>query len=216
MIQTIIFDLSEVLIAGLVGIERPISAILRIPETEVFARLGGPSLHQLFCGRLVEDGYLAWLVEHNRWAIPTDDLKRILRTNFRRTVAGMPRLLGQLAPRYELALLSDHAREWIAYIESVHRFLGRFHARFYSYQLGQTKQEPSTFRMVLERLKREASQCLFIDDSEANVQVARSVGISAMRFTTPQSLMVGLDALGVNAVHAPTRLWTAADPAVGI
>ena len=191
------------LIAGLVGIERPISAILRIPETEVFARLGGPPLHQLFCGRLVEDGYLAWLVEHNRWAIRPEQIKRILRQNFRRTVAGMPEFLGHLAPRYELALLSDHAREWIAYIESVHRFLGQFQARFYSYQLGQTKQEPSTFQKVLARLKREPSQCLFVDDMEANVRVARSVGIPAIRFTTRQNLALELEALGVERPTSP-------------
>jgi len=197
MIQTIIFDLSEVLIAGLLGIEKPLAAILRIPEERAFAMLGGPPLQQLFCGKLSENGYLAWLIEHNRWAIRPEQIKGILRANFRRTVAGMPEFLDRLTPRYELALLSDHGREWIAYIESVHRFLGQFHARFYSYQLGQTKQEPSTFQMVLGRLKREASQCLFIDDSEANVRVARSVGIPAIRFTTAQALALELPAIGV-------------------
>ena len=47
MIQCIIFDLSEVLIAGLVGIEKELSQELPIPEHEILPRFGGDMFHEI-------------------------------------------------------------------------------------------------------------------------------------------------------------------------
>ena len=58
MIQTIIFDLSEVLVVGLLGIERPLAVQLRVPELQVLRAFGGSRLERLFCGEITEDEYL--------------------------------------------------------------------------------------------------------------------------------------------------------------
>ncbi len=67
----------------------------------------------------------------------------------------MESLLGRLAIDHELVLLSDHAAEWIAYIRTIHPFLRLFKAQFFSFELKQTKREPSTFHTVLEAIHRE-------------------------------------------------------------
>lgn len=180
---TLIFDLSEVLIAGLLGIEKPLSLALDISEQQVLSELNCSPLDQLFCGDLSEDDYLALLVKQTGWVVSVEFIKRILRENFQQVIHGMPPLLEKLSSKYELILLSDHAREWIAYIESVHSFLQYFKHRFYSFQLNQTKRQSSTFLMVLDRIHREPYQCLFIDDSETNVRAAREKGIPSLRFS---------------------------------
>jgi len=197
VIRTIIFDLSEVLIAGLVGIEKPLSRQLLVPEDKVLAAFGGPLLEDLCCGRISEDFYLARIVERQRWAVSTDRLKQVIRQNLHRRVPGMDGMFACLATRYELILLSDHAAEWVKYIRSVHSFLELFEAQFFSFDTQQTKGEPSTFRIVLEAIGREPQECLFIDDNPTNVRAATAVGIASIRFASAQQLIADLAGFGI-------------------
>jgi len=102
-------------------------------------------------------------------------------------------ILTELASRYELVLLSDHAREWIAYIEPVHPFLKIFKHTFYSYNLGRLKKDPETFSEVLDAMSFPSRSCLFIDDNPVNVAVARSVGILSIRFVNAEQLTTELE-----------------------
>jgi HAD superfamily hydrolase (TIGR01509 family) len=197
MIQTIIFDLSEVLIAGLIGIEQPIAARLRIAEAQIISAFGGSLLCDLCCGKISEEHYLGQIIADQQWDISADELKQIIRANFHRPVRDMDALVARLATRYELVLLSDHAAEWIAYIRSIHSVLDYFPRQFFSYELTQTKREPAMFQIVLDAIQRNPSQCLFIDDTEANVATARALGIDGIVFTSVEQLRKTLIAQGV-------------------
>ena len=181
-IQTVIFDLSEVLIAGLLGIEVPLAQRLRVPTSTILPAFGGDLLEELCCARLTEDEYLERILARQGWGVSPEYLKTVIRRNFHRQVPGMQAVLDRLKPRYELVLLSDHALEWMVYIRMTHSFLAKFGALFFSYELGQTKSNPTTFAQVLDQLGLEAKQCLFVDDSERNVAVARSAGLPSIRF----------------------------------
>jgi len=181
-IHTIIFDLSEVLIAGLFGIEVSLAQWLGIPSNTVLPAFDGDLLEELCCARLTEDEYLERIISRQAWRISPEDLKPIIRSNFHRHVPGMQAILDRLKPRYDLVLLSDHALEWMTYVHTVHSFFDKFEALFFSYELGQTKSDPTTFALVLDALGREAQQCLFVDDSERNVALAGSAGLPGIRF----------------------------------
>jgi phosphoglycolate phosphatase-like HAD superfamily hydrolase len=181
-IHTIIFDLSEVLIAGLLGIEVPLAQQLRVPDSTILPAFGGQLLEELCCARLTEDEYLERVISRQGWKVSPGHLKPIIRRNFHRHVPGMQAVLDRLKPCYELVLLSDHALEWMVYIQKSHSFFAKFGALFFSYELGQTKSDPTTFALVLDALGREAHQCLFVDDSERNVAVAGSAGLPSIRF----------------------------------
>lgn len=196
-IHTIIFDLSKVLIAGLFGIEVPLAQRLGAPIGAVSPAFGGNLLHELCCARLTEDEYLERVISRQGWKIAPEHLKPIIRRNFHRHVPGMQAILDRLNPRYELVLLSDHALEWMTYIRTVHSFLDKFRALFFSYELGQTKSDPTTFALVLDALGREASQCMFVDDSERNVAVAVSTGLPSIRFVGTEQLARQLRQRGV-------------------
>jgi tagatose 1,6-diphosphate aldolase len=188
MPRTLIFDLSEVLIAGLLGIEKPLAARLGIPRRAVLPAFAGRLLEELCCGRVSEDEYLAWILKRQRWRLAPADVKRIIRANFHRRVQGMQRLITRLARHYELVLLSDHAAEWAAYIQGIHPWLKIFKARFFSFELKQTKREPSTFQRVLAAIGRRPDECLLIDDSAQNVRAAAAVGLRGIRFTSAAAL----------------------------
>ena len=188
MPRTLIFDLSDVLIAGLVGIERPLAQRLHVAPKAILKVFETHGLHELCCGRMTENEYLAGILKRERWDISIPELKRIIRRNFHRRVPGMGRLLLRLGRRHELVLLSDHAAEWTAYIQRIHPWLRRLQPRFFSFKLGQTKQRPATFRRVLAALRRRPDECLFIDDSARNLRAAARAGLPAIRFTTAAAL----------------------------
>jgi HAD superfamily hydrolase (TIGR01509 family) len=159
--------------------------------------LVGEGFDALLHGRLSEEEYLNALISQHGWHISSRRLMEIIRRNFHEAVPGMDEVLKRLSESFSLVLLSDHAREWILYIEANYDFFDLFLRRFYSFELNSTKIQPSTFVTVLERLTVRPAQCLFIDDHERNIEVARSVGIRAIRFTGVERLLLDLKNQGI-------------------
>jgi putative hydrolase of the HAD superfamily len=65
------------------------------------------------------------------------------------------------------------------------RWDGLFDAIVISGEVGMRKPEPSIFRHALGLLALEAAECVFIDDIEANVAAARSLGLVGIHHTEP-------------------------------
>ena len=197
MIRAIIFDLSEVLIAGLVGIERSLAERFGMDPEAVLQAFGGVHLDELLHGRSSEEEYLEAVLGVHGWDAEADELKELIRRNFRRRVEGMDEMVDALARRYQLVLLSDHGTEWVNFIRSIHPFLGQFSRQFYSCDLACTKRSPEAFRAVLRELGGEPHEYLFIDDNAGNVEVARAVGIDGIRFSGAEALRAELERRGI-------------------
>ena len=184
----IIFDLSEVLIFGLVGVEKNLATVLQVPEAEILKCFAGDGLQQICRGEISEEAYLQQILTLQKWSLSAELLKTSIRENFHREVEGTRSIMLHLAKKYEVVLLSDHAREWVTYIKSVHPFLGEFKQTFFSYELGKTKKDPKIFEEILEKLSCRASECWLIDDSAENIRVAASVGINGIQFQNAKQL----------------------------
>ena len=59
------------------------------------------------------------------------------------------------------------------------------------------KPDRRIYEVLLHRIGRKAAECVFIDDSAANVATAADLGFTAIRFTAPDALRERLTALGV-------------------
>ena len=86
-----------------------------------------------------------------------------------------------LAPEITLGILTNNGA---LMVHAIPRILGpacsRFGGRILSSgSLGVRKPDPAAFRLALDRLGWHASDTLFVDDSFANVQAARALGIHA-------------------------------------
>jgi FMN phosphatase YigB (HAD superfamily) len=193
MVRCIIFDLSEVLISGLVGIEKELSLELSVPEGKILPCFAGDWREELFIGSISEDTYLRQIVAQEGWPIDVARLKAVIRRNFYQQVEGTIDILMDLAGRHDLVLLSDHAREWVSYIRSIHPFLQAFKQTFFSYDLGRLKKDPETFGQVLNAMSTSPAECLFIDDNPVNVDAAESVGIPSIRFENAELLAAELE-----------------------
>jgi HAD superfamily hydrolase (TIGR01509 family) len=196
MQRVIIFDLAEVLIEGLSSLRLPLAEQLNIPPDTVIPGLGGEPLVALMEGKICEETYWQRVLERTRWTITEVELGLLARHAFCRTIPGMPELLASLRA-HRLVLLSDHAREWMAYIDAMHPFLQGFERRFISYEIGQTKRQIETFRRVLTALGCTPHDCVFIDDLQWNVDRAVALGIQAHTFTSAEALQRFLNAEGL-------------------
>jgi 2-haloacid dehalogenase len=58
------------------------------------------------------------------------------------------------------------------------------------------KPGPEIFEVLLKRQKLDAADCVFIDDSRANVEAASRLGFQALHFTTPEAFAKDLRVLG--------------------
>lgn len=50
------------------------------------------------------------------------------------------------------------------------------------------KPDPAIFELTLRRIQRSASECLLVDDSTANIDVARHLGFKTIHFQSPEQL----------------------------
>ena len=188
MIKNIIFDLSEVLIKGIIGIGDKLTPYINQPADVIDKAFWGTNLKELFIKNISEEEYLDNILKPNNWNVSHSILHEIIRNNFHFTYDENILLLNELSNKYPIYLLSDHGVEWIAYIHSHHNFFDVFQKRFYSYEFGSTKKEEITFHHFLKSTGLKATECLFIDDNLKNVETAKRVGINAIQYKDGDNL----------------------------
>jgi 2-haloacid dehalogenase len=58
------------------------------------------------------------------------------------------------------------------------------------------KPDPAIYRLLLDRQGLAAADCVFIDDSQTNIEAAAKLGFHALLFTTPERFAADLRRLG--------------------
>ncbi len=84
--------------------------------------------------------------------------------------------------------LSNWSAETFRRVRHQHAFLNLFEDIVISGEVGLIKPDPRIFHLLLKRMGRRAEECLFIDDSEANVAVARELGLQVIWFSSAAQL----------------------------
>lgn len=186
MISTIIFDLSEVYLQGLLGVEAEISKRInkKVANDAVFNEVSTKFFH----GQLTEEDYWTELVKKHNWNLTTDDLKKIVRSNIKE-IDGTREIIEKLQIQgIKLGLLSIHAKEWITYAEQTFDFHKLFHSIIYSFEVGISKPDKRAYELILDKLKAKPEECLFIDDSKRNLVAAQKLGIQTIHFVNAVQL----------------------------
>ena len=101
------------------------------------------------------------------------------------TVDFLRRLKGEGWPIY---LLSNFSAEKFPLMRERYEFLNLFDDMIISGEHKLIKPDPAIFQLTLERIDRKASECLFIDDSLANIETARNMGFHTIHFQSPEQL----------------------------
>ena len=109
-------------------------------------------------------------------------------------------LVPRLKARYRLVLGSNtnavHARRFLAQFAGV---LRHFDTLVLSHEIGTRKPDAEFFHTCQRLAKAKASECVFIDDLQANIDGARGVGFHGIVYRPNAGLAAQLQALGVEA-----------------
>lgn len=88
----------------------------------------------------------------------------------------------------ELHALTNWSAETFPIARERYRFLDLFRTIVVSGEERVAKPDPKIFEILLARIDRPASACLFIDDSAKNVDAASALGFDAIRFERDEGL----------------------------
>lgn len=95
---------------------------------------------------------------------------------------------------YPLYGLSNWPAGKFALVRPQYPFFDWFEDIVLSGEVFIVKPDPRIYQILLERIGRPASECIFIDDSLANVDGAQRVGIQTIHYRTPDQLAAELAA----------------------
>lgn len=173
---------------------------------------------ELLYGRLIPDGaerrrFLAevlppeWNLEQDRgrsW--PEAEAERIalfpqhealiraFRRHWHETIPGdippnVAVLEAALAAGIPTFAITNFAADTFKEAETRFPFLSRFHGRVVSAEERLLKPDPAIYRVFLERFGKTASECLFMDDSPANIAAAGALGFATIHVRPETNLL---------------------------
>jgi 2-haloacid dehalogenase len=87
-----------------------------------------------------------------------------------------------------LYCLTNFSREKFPLIRRRFDVFDLFDGIVVSAEIGMVKPDPAVYRYLVERFGLEAPSCLFVDDVEANVGAASSIGMQAVRYLSGRQL----------------------------
>ncbi|CAN5651000.1 HAD family phosphatase [soil metagenome] len=96
-----------------------------------------------------------------------------------------------------LFALTNWSDELFPHALARHDFLGLFEDIVVSGAEGLAKPDPAIFERLRDRVGRPLAECVFVDDSAANVAAAATAGLDAIRFTDNVPLRPQLRARGL-------------------
>ena len=113
-------------------------------------------------------------------------------------IDGTVRILDQLSHRgVRLLALTNWSAETFPWALGTFAALQRFEAIVVSGQEGLAKPDPRLYRVLLDRHQVRATEAVFVDDMQVNVEAANAVGMHGLRFTDAEALGLDLGRLGL-------------------
>lgn len=84
--------------------------------------------------------------------------------------------------KYDFVLLSTDVSEWSAYITQYYKLNKYFKYKIVSGDVHCRKPDRKIYEITLQRIHKQAEECLFIDDSVNNIVGAKELGIGSILF----------------------------------
>ena len=206
-IRAAIFDLGGVVIdIDLTAIPRRLAELTGVPAEAIAAILLQGDYGRLDSGRMDTADFHRWFVERLGRPVSLADFEDGWNALYRGLVPGIDRLLPDLSRRLRLVALTNtndsHARRWRPMYAPI---LSHFERLFLSCEIGVCKPAPAAFQHVLDYLQLPAAEVAFIDDSPANVEAARQLGLAGIHAQTCGQTAESLCRLGVPVHDAKER-----------
>jgi len=199
MIKQFIFDLGQVLVK--VDLEPFIYQFAKEFKIEPFVLKNSQNddAHQDFMmGKLSGEEFYRMTCDHFNHFVPLDRFKQIWCSMLVGEIEGTADIVNRLhEKKYSLSILSNTDPWHFEYCEQNMPTLQKFNQKFLSYELKKKKPDHDIFLSVVQALGIEAERCLFIDDSEKNVESAKNLNFLTIHFQNAEQLQCELKELGI-------------------
>ncbi len=106
-------------------------------------------------------------------------------------------LIKQLKLNYKIILFSNHEAALLKKLLENHKITHLFNELIISSEHKLKKPDPKFYKLLVEKIKINKEEILFIDDSLKNVKAANDFGIKAFQFTNAKNLIRVLKREGV-------------------
>ena len=114
------------------------------------------------------------------------------------SIPGAVKILKELKEAgYPLAVLSNWSAETFPKVWDRFEFLGWFNPILISGEVGLIKPGSEIFQYLLNEINKDAANCIFIDDSLPNIQMAEELGFEAIFYSSPKELRTRLEQLNI-------------------
>lgn len=150
-------------------------------------------------GRTLAQGLAAMEAAHPGQSAPLIAYLDHFPDTIREPIAGCWALLDRLAVggHRQFAITNFGAQTWPLALDAHPRLAAAFEDVVVSGIERLLKPDPEIYRLLLARNGLNAPDCLFIDDSQANVEGARRVGMAALHFNDADTLQRDMIAIGL-------------------
>jgi 2-haloacid dehalogenase len=148
-------------------------------------------------GRSFAEGVALLLARHPEWEREIRAFDERWEETVAGEISGSIALLNQLKGKVALYAITNFSREKYALSLARFAFLREFEGTVVSAHEGLLKPDPGIYGVFLERYGRSASRCLFIDDSQRNVDGALAIGMHAIHFRDAAGLAADLARFGL-------------------
>lgn len=107
---------------------------------------------------------------------------------YQKPIENMFDLLKELKQNYRLAALTTIAKEWLDFKTEKFNLNNYFEVIVSSGYSGLAKPDKKIYELILEKLKVNAGECVFIDDSETCLIPAKELGFKTILFKNSEQL----------------------------
>lgn len=196
MAKIIIFDLGGVLVhLDWDAVLAPLTKLSTKGADSVRRELvNGPTVKECMLGHIGAEELHTTLCENLGVELEYQEFLRIWVRLLRANDDILP-LVERLKSSHKLVLGSNTDEVHHIYCQQHVKALALLDESFLSFQMGLLKPDPQFFIHILNKLGAGSADCVFIDDTQANVEAARGVGMTALHFTGNDDLQKSLTAI---------------------
>lgn len=199
MIEAVIFDVGGVLVRTQERehrreLERRLGLAPGEAETLVFSGEMGIKAQT---GAITHDELWAWIARHLQ--LGGQELRRFRREFWAGDALDRDLVdyIRGLRGRYQTAVISNATDRLRRTLEETYKIADAFDLIVCSAEEKVMKPSPEIYQRALQRLSREPSETVFVDDFEKNVEAARSVGMYAIHYRPGMDVPAALARLGI-------------------
>lgn len=138
-------------------------------------------------GKMTTEAFIPAFLERTGLRMEAEDFVRHW-VSFFTPIPFTRSLIRQLKGRYRLGLLSNTNPLHFENVIATTDVFPLFEAVTLSYEVGAMKPDPALYHDMLEKLRIEPVNCLYLDDVQSYVEAAAALGMQGIHFTTPQDV----------------------------